>query len=200
MDRTISGILVLLLGLTVEAGHKAPDKPAAPAEQYQALYKDYRDAADAYYLKTENEEEGAEYLASLEKLLPQFLELAEKNPDDPIALEALVQVVSQEMWFEINTSHPGFGKNSPATRAIAILLRDHVRSDKLSEACRRIHYGFRKDCETFLRAVLEKNPNKDIRAQACLRLAQFLNARLERLDLIQERRSEERRVGKECRL
>src|SRR5207249_7350522 len=68
--------------------------------------------------------------------------------------------------------------------AIAWLLRDHVRSDKLGEACRVVHYGFHPDCETFLRAVLEKNPHKEVQALACLRLAQFLNARLHRFDLV----------------
>jgi hypothetical protein len=48
-------------------------------------------------------------------------------------------------------------------------------------------YGFRKECETFLRAVLESNPNRAVRGLACLRLAQFLNGRLQRLDLLQER-------------
>ena len=35
-------------------------------------------------------------------------------------------------------------------------------------------------------AVLEKNPHKDVRAQACLALAHFLNNRLQRLDLVRE--------------
>ena len=48
-------------------------------------------------------------------------------------------------------------------------------------------YGFSKDCETFLRTVLEKNSHKDIQALACLRLAQFLNGRVQRLDLLKER-------------
>ena len=67
-----------------------------------------------------------------------------------------------------------------------ILLRDHVRSDKLGEACQRVQYGFRKECETFLRTVLEKNPHREVQALACLRLAQFLNGRLQRLDLLKE--------------
>jgi hypothetical protein len=35
-----------------------------------------------------------------------------------------------------------------------------------------------------LRTVLEKNPHREVRAQACLRLAPFLNGRLKRLDLL----------------
>src|SRR5262245_13508700 len=48
-------------------------------------------------------------------------------------------------------------------------------------------YGFSKECETFLRTVLEKHPHRDVQALACLRLAQFLNGRVQRLDLLKER-------------
>src|SRR5262245_2583812 len=149
------------------------EKPLSPAEQLQALSKQFGEAANAFYTKTESDAEGAKELAILEAVLPKSLELAEKYPTDPIVVNALVQVVTQEMWLEGNTRHPGFGKNTPAMRAIAILLRDHVRSENLAEACRRMQYGFRKECETFLRAVLEKNPSRDVRGLACLRLAQY---------------------------
>jgi hypothetical protein len=49
-----------------------------------------------------------------------------------------------------------------------------------------VQYGFRPECETYLRAVLEKNPHREIQALACLRLAQFLNARLQRLDVLKD--------------
>lgn len=159
----------------------------SPADQLQALAKQFSEAANAFSTNSQSDAQGAKELATLEALLPKSLKLAENNPTDPIALNALVQVVYQEMWFEGNTTHPGFGKNTPAMRAIAILLRDHVRSDKLGEACRRMQYGFRKECETFLQAVLEKNPHRDIRGLACLRLAQCLNGRLERLDVLRDK-------------
>jgi len=187
MDRMVGGILVLLLGLSVAAAEQGPDKPATPAEQYQALAKQFQEAANTYYLKATTDEDRIEPLARIVKLSPRCLELAEKNPKDPIALDALVQVVSQELWLHENTAHPGRGKDNLEARAIAILLRDHVRSDRLGEACRRMSYGFSKECETFLRTVLERNPHKDVQALACLRLAQFLNARLQRLDLVKVR-------------
>lgn len=187
MDRIVVGILVVLSGLPVAAAQDdGQEKPATPAEQYQALAKEFQDAAHIFYLKAQAGEEREKALARVEKLPPQLLELAEKNPSDPIALDALVQVVNQEMWMENNTSHPGWGRDSPQVRAITILLEDHVQSDKLGEACRRMSYGFRRECETFLRAVLQKNPHRDVQALACLRLAQFLNARLQRLDRIKE--------------
>jgi hypothetical protein len=48
----------------------------------------------------------------------------------------------------------------------------------------RVQFGFRKECESFLRTVLEKNPHRDVQGQACLSLGLFLNGRLHRLDLL----------------
>jgi hypothetical protein len=101
-------------------------------------------------------------------------------------LDALTQVITLEYWLDNYSSHPGWGKESRQARAIAILLRDHVGSDKLGETCKRVQYGFRKECETFLRTALVKNPHKDVRGRACLGLALFLNGRLNRLDLIKD--------------
>jgi len=186
MQRTIAGILILLLGAAVSAGDEGQDKPPTPAEQYEALAKEFQEAANAFYLKATTNEERVEPQTRIVKLSPRFLELAETYPKDPIALDALLQVVVQELWLMGNTTDPGRGKDNLEARAIAILLRDHIQSDKLGEACRRMSYGFSKECEIFLRTVLEKNPHKDLQGLACLRLAQFLHGRIERLDLIKE--------------
>src|SRR5262249_5966652 len=86
------------------------------------------------------------------------------------------------------TTHAGRGnEDSPQARAIALLLRDHLGSDKLDYACWRTSYGFHKDCERFLRTALDKSPHKGVQGTACFRLAQFLKARLHRLDLLKER-------------
>ena len=73
-----------------------------------------------------------------------------------------------------------------ACPAIGLLLRDHLDSDQLVETCKRVNFGFRQECETFLRTVLAKSPHRDVQGAACLRLAQFLAGRREKLDLLQE--------------
>jgi len=187
MDRMLGGILILLVALSpVAAGDEPPPKPASPAEQYQAIAKQFN--TEGYALRqAKNDEEREQAVGRAEKLTLQLLELAEKHPQDPAAIDALVQAVTQEIWMENNSSHPSWGPNSPEVRAIAILLRDHVRSDKAAEACRRMSYGFRQECETFLRSVWKVNPQRDVRGLAGLRLAQFLNGRLQRLELLKER-------------
>jgi hypothetical protein len=176
----MGGILALVLSLAMAVTR---DKPAAPADQYRAILKEFGEAANANWRAT-TDEERKQAAARVEPLPLKLLELAEKNPKEPWALDALTHVITQEYWLDNYSTHPGWGKDSRQARAIAILLRDHARSDRLGEACKRAQFGFRKECETFLRAVLEKNPHREVRGQACLGLALFLNGRLNRLDLL----------------
>jgi hypothetical protein len=169
------------------AQDKGRDKSATPADRHKALVKDFYETTHVFSFKAKTDADRNKAVARVAALSLRCLELAEKNPKDPVALDALVQVVNQEIWLENNTAYPGRGKDSPQSKAIAILLRDHLKSDKLGYACWRVGYGFHKDCETFLRTVLDKNPHRDVRAQACIRLAQFLNARSHRLDLLKGR-------------
>jgi hypothetical protein len=189
MKRIGGGMLILVLGLSVAAAQDpGKGKPATPAEQYKALLKEYHAASQDVYSRAKTDEERNKLLPNIDKFPLRFLELAEKNPKDAIALDVLVQVVNLEISLENNTAHAGRGKaKSPQARAIALLLRDHLGSDKLDYACWRISYGFHKDCERFLRTALDKSPHQEVRGTACLRLAQFLKARRHRLDLLKER-------------
>jgi hypothetical protein len=160
-------------------------KPARPAEQYQAILKDYQTAASGG--GGDGTDEGRRKLiARLDKLRPtlaqRFLDLAKRYPTDPIAVDALTQAI----WMVNHNAFPAGGKDSPGAKAMALLLRDHLRSDKLGPICLRINAGFRKEQETFLRTLLERSPHGNVRGLACLALAQFLNNRMQRLDQIRE--------------
>jgi AhpC/TSA family protein len=176
------GGLFLVLGLSLTAPQ---DKSSAPADEYKAILKEFGDAANALWKATTDEERKR----AADRVVPlplRMLELAEKNPNEPWTLDALTHVITEEYWLDNYSTHPGWGKESRQARAIAILLRDQIRSEKLAETCKRAQYGFRKECETFLRTVVEKSPHRDIQGQACLRLALFLSGRLNRLDLLKE--------------
>lgn len=177
--------ILIVFSLSVAAGDDTKDKPVTPEEQYKALVKDFYQAANLSFNAT-TDEERTKQVARAIKLAPRLLELVEKHPNEPFTLEALVQVANQELWLQSNTRDPGRSNDRTEARALELLLRDHVRSDKLGEACRRVQYGFGKKCETFLRTVMEMSPHRDVQALACLRLAQFLDGRLKRLDLVKE--------------
>ena len=178
-----TGCLLALAGRLAASPAEAADKPATLAEQYQSLLKQFSTASRIIWEPT-TDEERTNAVARVEKLPLKLLELAEKNPKDPIAVDALIQVVAMEYWLNTYSSHPGWGNESRQARAIALMLRDHLDSEKLGDASKRVLSGFRQECETFLRTVLEKSPHREVRALACLRLAQFLPGRLEKLDLL----------------
>jgi hypothetical protein len=117
------------------------------------------------------------------RLAQKFVELAQKYPRDPIALDALIQAV----W-QVNTIPwpvEVAGQDPARGRAFVLLQRDHIRSAKLGPVCQRVSFGFAKEYETFLRQVLKKNPHRQVQGLACLGLAHFLGNRRQRLDLVQ---------------
>jgi hypothetical protein len=175
-----------VLGI-LAAGVAAQDqgKPATPAEQHQALLKELQGSAAAYF-QTTNVAERKAIVARVDKATVNLLELIEKHSKEPFAVDALTQIITQEYWLNTHTSHPGWGNESPQARAIGLLLRDHLDSDQLVETCKRVNFGFRQECETFLRTVLAKNPHREVQGAACLRLAQFLAGRMEKIELLTE--------------
>jgi hypothetical protein len=78
-------------------------------------------------------------------------------------------------------------KDNAASRAVAVLLRDHAKSDEIGLICERMRYGLRPEFETFLETVLETNPHKDIQGLACLALAELLTSRLQIIGLVEDR-------------
>jgi len=177
---------ILMLGLIVAAADEAPSAQSTPAEQYQALLKEYQTASSSGTVLTD--EERMKFVGRVyklrNKLALKFVELAEKYPDDPIALGALTQAV----WQVNGTPWPVelVGTDDASARALELLERDHVQSEQLGSVCQRIGFGFREEYEPFLRAVLMRNPHREVQAQACLGLAHFLNNRMQRLELIKE--------------
>lgn len=183
MRRTwfIAAILLALAG----AGNAQETRPT-PIEQFNTLRKDYDISTSARVPLTDAER--LKFIGRVYKhhftVAAKFVELAEKYPNDPIAVDALIQAV----WQVNGTPWPVelVGKDSARARAFELLERDHIRSEKLGPLCERISYGFCKEYETFLRAVQVKNPHREIQAMACLSLARFLNNRWQRLELCKE--------------
>src|SRR5262245_31486077 len=126
MQRIAWGILILMVnlsaaGVTVGNGQ---DKPATPAEQYKALRKEYDRASSSGGSLTDAER--LKFVGSAYKhryaLAVKFLELAEKYPDDPIALDALMEAV----WQVNTTPWPVdlVGEDTARARAFEIIQRD----------------------------------------------------------------------------
>jgi hypothetical protein len=187
MPQIARGILALMLALPVAAAEgNSQGNPPSPAEQYQALRKEFDRASSSGVPLTDAER--LQFVGRVYRhrnaLAQKFLELAEKHPNDPIALDALLQAV----WQVNTTPWPVelVGEDTARAKAFELIQRDHLRSDKLGPLCQRVSYGFCQEYESFLRAVRAKNPHRNVQAMACLSLGHFLNNRLQRLELCQE--------------
>jgi acyl-CoA reductase-like NAD-dependent aldehyde dehydrogenase len=177
MNRTVTGFLILLLaGPPLQADDKPKDKPSTPQEQYKTLVaewqnamKEYRQAMSKAKTQEERQKVFQEKYPQPDKFAPRFLELAEKNPKDPAGVDALIWVVEY--------SPPRGPAGKFRKEALEILARDHVTSDKLGPLCSNLGYARDAATESFLRAVLKKNPHREEQGQACLALAQMLKQR-----------------------
>jgi hypothetical protein len=95
--------------------------------------------------KATTDEEREKIAERMDKLSPRFLELAEKNPGDPIALDALVQVVTQETWLENNDNSQAARRRplpSPVARVLIcaglqcdLCVRKFCRNSFTSSGC-----------------------------------------------------------------
>src|SRR5262249_13962694 len=160
MKRLASAILLLMLTLSlVVASGNGQDKPPTPAEQYAALKKEY-DKTPGTSVPS-NDEERLKFVGRAYKqryaVALKFLELAEKYPNDPIALDALILAV----WQVNTTPWPVelVGEDTARARAFELIRRDHLGTHKLRPLCPRRSWGARKEEQTFLRSVLAESPH-----------------------------------------
>src|SRR5262249_8001533 len=132
MLRIAGGLVILLLALPALADDTQPkdkDKPKTPAEQVRAIIEEYEDARLAYFkalraAKTDEERQKVikDKNPDSAKFAERLLVVADKNLKDEAAVEALV-------WVATNTYDSK--KDSPRARALGLLLKEHVQSDKL---------------------------------------------------------------------
>jgi hypothetical protein len=193
MQRIVLTVLALTLNFSVVVSESSgQDKPATPAEQYKALFKEYDGTSGSGVPMSDAER--LQFIGRAYKqrfaLGAKLLELAERYPDDPIALEALTQAV----WQVNTTPWPVelVGEDTARAPALELIQRRHIHSDTLGPLCQRVSYGFCKEYEDFLRAVLTQNPHRDVQATACLSLGHFLKNRMQRIELYREQPDEAR--------
>jgi thiol-disulfide isomerase/thioredoxin len=202
---------LVLAALSAPAALADDKKPAdaqaaKAAEEFQALKKEQEAAqkkAQALFNKiqtTKDDDERKELQKKLQEQVAEmkkadfggrYLELAEKNTAAPIAVEAIAQALR-------NSGGPG---DKTFERAMETLRKNYVNSASLNPVLRLLAYTGDAGAEQFLRDVLEKNPERAIRARAAKALfdlaeesAEFAKSLKEDKDL---RQQVELRRGKE---
>jgi hypothetical protein len=120
--------------------------------------------------------------------------VAEKNPDDPAAVQALTWVVATSGYspagekastlllasVEKNPQDPAAldalamivtrTAGPAAEKASQLLVDNHLESEKLSDVCLGLLYSRSPGASNLLRTVLEKSPHKNVQATACFAL------------------------------
>src|SRR5262249_21632772 len=158
------------------------NKPSTPAEQLKAIMTEVQKVqqeAGRAYREAKTSEEKQKILDEFRKKPQAFaaplLELAQKNPRDPVAFDALV-------WIAINVQ-----TGPDLDRAIATLLKDH--SDKLASLSSEIAASGSPAAEKLLRGVLEKSTDHGAQGAATLALAQLLKGMTDTGELSSEEAS-----------
>lgn len=192
MRMVVAGFLVVLLANLAACADDPDKKPLTPREQYDALVKEQGAAQQAFFAAVNKAKTGEgrqkamrDEAPKLEKMLVKFVELAEKHPKDAVAVDALLVVMRNDF-----ASQAG---GTSKKKALAVLARDHATSDTIGPHCQELARGFDGQNEKLLRTILEKNPSKSVRAEACLALTQCLSLRA----LLAKRLASDKEWGKQ---
>jgi AhpC/TSA family len=177
-----SWIPAILLGgaaLVYAADDKPADKPAPPTQQtpsqkLEALKKEFKQQEDALlkqYRAAKVEDRNKivqQFRVAIQTAGRQMFALAELNPTDPVAIQALSWILSQ----------PG-GQTDEVKKALAWLARDFAASPDIGPICQSLDIAESAEAGALLQAVRDKNPSRDIRGLATYALASGLFARSE---------------------
>ena len=169
-------LLVVIVG-PVRAD-KLPPKTSA-AEAYKALSAEYDRAyteARSNYRAVKNDdridEEARKYRAFVPPagtpVRPRFLAARERNPGDPVAVDALVRAAQL-----------GGGDTPDSEKALNLLQKNHLADAKISGVITDVAYSTKwAGADNFLRAVLEKGSSREARGLAGYWLAYRLGEKV----------------------
>jgi hypothetical protein len=140
-------------------------RAAPPAEQLKALVADYEAALRAFekatsggFLKTppdQYKDAKEKLLRDVENCTAACVELADKHPEDPAALDALFWVVSHTTVVRVPDN---IRLALDHIRALKLLQRDHLHSNKLGPFCRWLAVYWDEDGSSLAERILAENP------------------------------------------
>jgi hypothetical protein len=180
MRRTLTGLLALLLVLPAlwarddKDKEKPKDKPATPAEQLKALKDEWNKQVEEFrkaYTDAKTPEEKNKVLSQKrpqpEGFAGRFLDLAQKNQKDPVAVDALI-------WVATMTRE---GKENET--ALDILGKEHVEDARMTQVAQRLSFSDSPAAEKFLRTLLAKSKKQETQTWAAFALGSYLKSQAE---------------------
>jgi hypothetical protein len=159
--------LISALVILVALAHSSSAADSIAAE-YKRLNKEFEDAQQEYFkaatkAKSDEERNKLKY-PDQTKHARDLLALAEKDPKDPAAVEALTGALM----------HGRYDKDI-GPRALELLNTHHLESEKLARACQIVTYGLNQEAtREFLARALERNPHDEVKGAAAVSLGQLL--------------------------
>jgi hypothetical protein len=177
MEARMKRILLSLLllaggagGLVAQADDapKQKEKAGAASKRYDALVKEYESAREAYFksysqAKTDEARRKLNY-PQAESYAARFLALAQENPQDSAALDALV-------WIATNCRN---GKERETS--LELLLKDHAKSPRMMKVAQSLIYSERATAEPWLRSLLKETTEHDVKGWGTYALGRVLRA------------------------
>jgi thiol-disulfide isomerase/thioredoxin len=160
-------VALLLLLSPTRAADDAADGLKAVLTSYKAAQGELIKSFRAATLEAERQKLLAQYRKLPLEFADKFLAVAEKDPKSGAAFEAAAWVVANA------------GETPAADKALAILLKEHIKEEKIGRACLQAAENPSAVGTKLARAVLEKGPNKTAQGQACYALAHILSDRSE---------------------
>jgi hypothetical protein len=171
----MKNILLSLTLLAVSVSWLCPQtdtkKAAKPRERYEALVKEYETARTDFNTayskaKTDAEREKLHY-PSAESYAARFVAIAQEQPKDPAALDALI-------WVATNCR-----EGQEQQTSLDLLLKDHLQSSKLDQVADSLIYARPGAGEAWLRAVLKDSPHHEVKGHAAYSLGRYLGNQAE---------------------
>jgi peroxiredoxin len=162
----------IAVALVIAAGPLFAQAESPSAAAYKTALAEFEKASKQYKedlsaAKTPEAEKAVrdKWQKTRGNFLGQCMAIVQTQPNDPVAADALIQVV-------------GLGSGMPLHGpAIAMLAKDHAKDKKIGGVCLGLVFAKPPEAETLLRAVLEKNPDHNAQGLACLALAMRLQER-----------------------
>ena len=166
MRHVLCGLLICVPTLAQEAETPSTKK------RYEALLKEYNAAEEAWLKRLDAGTDAAgprDWPGS--SFAPRFLELAEAEPDDAAATDALLWVVNRAMNVGV-----GDGRLYPHyCRAIGLLARGlHPDDARVGQACTQGLRYASAPTESYLRHLSDRSRDREVRGRATVALGKLL--------------------------
>lgn len=152
-------------GATEPAASKSP---AAKSESYQQVVADYESAGQEFSNAYRAARDDAERQKLVNEKYPRpepyadrMLAVAEKNPGDPAALDALVWIVTRAR------------QGDAFRKALDVIAERHLESEKLDRVAQSLVYSGGDDAPKFLQKLVDKSPHRSVKGAASYALADW---------------------------